>query len=81
MNRNDYKCIRALIRENGAYAENWLDADDIERFRALRAQGDDYLAMRARMALKRPDKDNIIMLSAPLGIFMAWRNRCQNRAK
>lgn len=75
MLKKEYKALRGLLRANGSYAYRWMLPSQQAPFKALQEQECDYLARRAEM--ESPN----IPLSAPLAIFMAWRYRCENKAK
>jgi hypothetical protein len=81
MNQAEYQWMRALIRENGesalrwAASSEWLKPGDIERFKALATQQDDYLALRARAQAGGQSPLMALQLCAPEAIFEAWRKR------
>jgi hypothetical protein len=79
MTKDEYKWAGALIRECGNdfmrwnAAAQWLPELDIERFRALARQQDDYLAQRAEIRAGGASAQRALLICSPAGIYDAWR--------
>jgi hypothetical protein len=81
MLKSEYEALRGLLRANGSYAYRWMLPSQQAIFKALGGAAGDHLKAREAWSRINCNPRMALELFAPIGLFMAWRYRCENRSK